>query len=178
MKQKLIKKVLMCEPLYFDSLDYVINPWMTPGKINKEKTLNEWEQLVKAYEEQNITVEVIKQNRDCPDMVFATDQGIIRGKKVLLSRFWHDERKPETEYYKEWFEKNGYSLNYLPNDVYLEGNGDAFFWKDKLLIGIGYRADKTSCDVISKLFDIEVIPLEIIDHKLLLSTSVFQFMVF
>ena len=165
MKHKLVKRVLMCEPLYFDSLDYVINPWMTPGKIDKEKSLREWKQLVKAYKEQNITVEIIKQNKDCPDMVFATDQGIVKDKTVLLSRFWCDERKPETKYYKEWFKKNGYKINYLPKDVYLEGNGDAFFWKDKLLVGIGFRADEETCETISKLLDSEVIPIEIIDPK-------------
>src|SRR5258708_2716345 len=95
MKPKLIKKVLMCKPLYFDALDYVINPWMTPGTINEEKAMLQWQKLVDTYKNLDITVEIIDQERGNPDMVFATDQGIVQGKKVLLSRFWCDERKQE-----------------------------------------------------------------------------------
>ncbi len=165
MKHKLIKKVLMCEPTYFDTLDYSINPWMKPGTINGKKAMNEWNDLVKAYESQDIEVEVIKQQRGVPDMVFATDQGIVKDKTVLLSRFWCDERKGETPHYEQWFRNNGYTIKHLPDDIYLEGNGDSFFWGDKLLVGLGYRANKETCDAVSKLLNIEVIPIEIVDPK-------------
>ncbi len=165
MNQKLIKRVLMCKPLYFEKLDYVINPWMKPGTIDKAKAMDEWTQLVDAYKSLGITVETINQKKGSPDMVFATDQGIVQGKKVLLSRFWCDERKDESTYYQSWFEENGYKINYLPTDIYFEGNGDSYFWGDKLLIGVGFRADKKTCDAISKILDVEVVPLEIIDPK-------------
>jgi N-dimethylarginine dimethylaminohydrolase len=163
MKHKLIKRVLLCKPLYFDTLDYVINPWMTPGKIDKKTALREWNKLVHIYKDLGITVELINQEKGNPDMVFATDQGIVKGKKVLLSRFWCDERKQETLHYEEWFKKNGFKITYLPENVYFEGNGDAFFWENKLLIGIGYRADKNTCKAVSKLLDCEVITIEIVD---------------
>ena len=165
MKQKQIKKVLMCKPLYFDSLDYVINPWMHPGTINKTKALEQWNQLVETYKKLGITVEVIDQKKGSPDMVFATDQGVIRGKNVLLSRFWCDERKAETTYYERWFWEKRYTITYLPENIYFEGNGDSYLWNDKLLIGVGYRANKKTTDAVSKLLDIEVIPLEIVDPK-------------
>jgi N-dimethylarginine dimethylaminohydrolase len=165
MKQKLIKSVLMCKPLYFDQLDYVINPWMTPGKINERRTMQEWNKLVQTYKEQGITVAVIDQKKGSPDMVFATDQGIVSGKKVLLSRFWTDERKKESAHYEKWFQDNGYTITYLPEGIYFEGNGDSYFWRDLLFIGIGYRADNKTCKAVSKLLDVEVIPLEIIDPK-------------
>jgi N-dimethylarginine dimethylaminohydrolase len=165
MKRKLIKRVLMCKPLYFDSFDYVINPWMKPETINREEAIKQWNSLVDAYKKQGITIEIIDQEKGNPDMVFATDQGIVQGKKVLLSRFWCNERKNETKHYKKWFEENGYTIIYLPHDVYFEGNGDSFFWHDKLLVGVGYRADKKTCKAVSKLLNIEVIPLEIVDPK-------------
>jgi N-dimethylarginine dimethylaminohydrolase len=165
MKNKLIKKVLMCKPLHFSELDYVINPWMKPGTIDGEKALSEWEQLVNIYRKENIAVEVIDQKQGVPDMVFATDQGIIHGKTVLLSRFWYDERKNETPYYEEWFTKHGYQIEYLPIGAFFEGNGDSYFWGDKLLIGVGFRADDYTCRAVSKILDIEVIPLQIVDPK-------------
>ena len=155
----------MCKPLYFDTLDYVINPWMSPGNINGGKALEQWSQLKTIYKNLGITIEVIDQKKGNPDMVFAADQGIVQGKKVLLSRFWCDERKGETKHYEKWFRDNAYTISYLPNDIYFEGNGDSYIWNDKLFIGIGYRADQQTCNVISKLLDREVIPLEIVDAK-------------
>lgn len=155
----------MCRPTYFDQLNYVINPWMTPGKIDETKAMQEWEQLVTIYKELGATVEIIDQQKDSPDMVFTTDQGIVKDKTVLLSRFWAAERKKESKYYEEWFSEHGYNVLYLPENIYFEGNGDSFFWGDKLLVGIGYRADNQTCNAVSKLLNIEVIPLEIIDPK-------------
>ena len=153
----------MCKPLYFDSFDYVINPWMNPKTINKEQAMKQWQKLVQTYKNLGIAIEVIDQKEGNPDMVFATDQGIVQGKKVLLSRFWCDERKNESTHYEKWFEENGYTISYLPNGVFFEGNGDSFFWKDKLLIGVGYRADDKTCNAVSKLLDREVVAIEIVD---------------
>jgi arginine dihydrolase len=165
MKHTRIKKVLMCKPLYFETLDYVINPWMKPGTIMQKKAMREWQHLVHIYKKRKIIVEVIDQQRGSPDMVFAADQGILQGKTVLLSRFWCDERKKETGHYRKWFEEHGYTIIYLPENICFEGNGDAAFWNDKFFIGIGYRADKKTCKAVGKLLDVEVIPLEIVDPK-------------
>ncbi len=153
----------MCKPLYFDTLDYVINPWMSPGTINKKKTEQQWSQLVKLYEKLGIIVLTINQQKGNPDMVFAADQGIVFGKKVLLSRFWCKERKEETKYYKKWFEENDFTISYLPKDVYFEGHGDSYLWNDKILIGTGYRADENTCQAVGNILNHEVIPLEIVD---------------
>lgn len=160
-KQK-IKKVLMCRPLYFSSLDYIINPWMQPGLIDQKKTMEQWENLVKIYKDLTITVEVIDQVKGQPDMVFATDAGfVIDEKKVLLSRFRYKERQGETPHYKEWFEENGYEILELPDHLYFEGNGTLYFWNDKIFVGVGYRTDKPMCQYLQKLFpDKEVIELD------------------
>lgn len=136
---------------------------MKPGTINGQKALEQWKNLVNIYKDLGITVKVIEQGEDSPDMVFAADQGIVHGKNVLLSQFWYDERKPETKYYKTWFEKHGYHIQYLPQGAYFEGNGDAYFWNNKLLIGLGFRADEFTCEAVSKALSIEVLPIQIID---------------
>lgn len=165
MKNKVIKKVLMCRPLHFAELDYVINPWMKPGTIDGQKAIAEWERLVNIYKSENIAVNIIDQASGVPDMVFATDQGIVHNKTVLLSRFWYDERKKESSFYETWFANNGYQIEYLPPGAFFEGNGDAYRWGDKLLIGVGYRADEFTCQAVSKILAIEVIPLQIVDPK-------------
>lgn len=163
MKTKVIKKVLMCRPLYFSSLNYSINPWMKPGSIDEEKSKKEWKKLYEVYKNLDIEVEVLDQQPDAPDMVFTTDQGIVNGKKVLLSRFKHKERRRESDYFRKWFLENGYIVNNLPEDIYFEGNGETFFWQDRMFLGVGYRSDKKTASFMSKFFDREVITLELVN---------------
>jgi N-dimethylarginine dimethylaminohydrolase len=138
---------------------------MKPGTIDESTTMAEWWKLVDVYKNLDIEVEIIDQVHGVPDMVFATDQGIVRDKRVLLSQFWYDQRKKESVYYEEWFEQNGYEITRLPTGAFFEGNGDAYFWHDKLLIGLGFRADEYTCQAVSKLLDVEVVPLQISDPK-------------
>jgi len=165
MSQTSIKKVLMCEPLHFSSLDYSINPWMTFAAIDNKKALRQWKKLVKIYQDLGIQIETIEQHKKYPDMVFATDQGIIQKKTVVLSRFKHTERKGESELYEQWFRTKGYATTHLPEDVYFEGNGNALFWNDSLFIGLGYRADEKTHKQISKIFDQHIVPLEVVNPK-------------
>lgn len=153
----------MCKPLYFSSVDYVINPWMKPGTIDEEKATQQWESLVKAYEDLGIKVEVIDQKPDVPDMVFSADQGIIKNGKVLLSHFQYPERQGETKYYEQWFKDRGYVIERFPQGINFEGNGVAQFWRDVIFVGIGYRTGKEACVVLEKVFGKTVIPLENID---------------
>ena len=91
---KIIKEVLMCRPLYY-SISYTINPWMIPGSENKSIAQTQWEKLVATYQKLGIKVSLIDQKEGLPDMVFATDQGIIHGKKVYMSNFRYKERQGE-----------------------------------------------------------------------------------
>lgn len=158
-----IKKVLVCKPLHYDSIDYVINPWMHTGKVDKQKALTQWNTLISVYKSLGITVAIINQKKGNPDMVFATDQGIVHKNSVLLSRFWCSERKNESVYYERWFKENLYTITYLPENVFFEGNGDSYQWRDTLLIGTGYRADQKTCDTVGKLLNLTVVPLELVD---------------
>ena len=163
MKHKVVKKVLMCRPLYFSSLNYAINPWMEPGTIDQEKTLTQWDQLVAIYKNLGITVEIIEPAKGSPDMVFAADQGLVYGQKVLLSRFRYEERRAESTHYEKWFRENNYTIEYLPENYYFEANGEAYFWNDLLFVSTGFRTDKITCQFLSKFFDREVIPIQIVN---------------
>lgn len=169
MKHKVIKKVLMCKPLHFDEVNAVYNPWMQPGKISKQKSIEQWDSLVNAYIKLGITIEQTQTQSGWPDMVFATDQGIVKGKKVLLSNFRPQERKGESGYYEQWFAKNGYTIDKLPPDLYFEGNGECYFWNDIIFIGTGHkshiRSSREAITYLEKYFTREVIPLYITDPR-------------
>lgn len=159
---KVIKEVLMCRPLYY-SISYTINPWMTPGSENKNIAQLQWEKLVQTYQKLGIKINIIDQDPKQPDMVFATDQGIVQGKKVVMSNFRYKERQGETKPYLKWFKENGYEVVFIPSYAHFEGNGECLFFGQKLLIGIGYRANMSTCKYLEKALKIEVVPLELID---------------
>ncbi len=163
MKNKIIKKVLMCQPKYFATLDYSINPWMQQNKINTQEALKQWNELVKTYKDLGIKVETITPQKDSPDMVFATDQGLVKNKKVLLGRFRFKERKKESAHYKQWFEENNFEIYELPKDLFLEGNGEVYFWNELIFMGTGYRSSSNSAKFLEEFFNHKIITLQSIN---------------
>lgn len=162
MKHSVIKKVLMCSPQYF-TVEDVYNPWMKPGSVDTKKAIKQWQALKKIYEALGIHVAVIPQVKGLHDMVFATDEGIVREGKVLLSNFRPVQRQPERDHYKKWFEKNNFKIIEIPNHHYLEGNGETYFWNDVIFVGTGYRSDPEIPKFLQKMYDREVVYLKILD---------------
>lgn len=160
-----IRKILLCKPSYF-RVEYKINPWMKIGSVDQQIALAQWENLVKEYKSLCVSVEIIEQNQKFPDMVFATDQGVlIKGKEILLSRFRNLERSGESEYYKKWYEDHGYKIKILPDNIFIEGGGELQHWRDKLLIGFGFRTDQNSINSVEKIFNKNCIRLELVDRR-------------
>jgi len=159
---KQIAKVLLCKPLHF-AVTYSINPWMVVGSVDSKKAMKQWEQLVLAYRSLGITVEVIDQIPGLPDMVFATDQGIVQGNTILISNFRHRERQGERSLYLNWFKAHHFEPIFLPKGEYVEGNGESLFMGGRLLVGTGFRSSKRMVTHLGKRLNIEAIPLELID---------------
>lgn len=156
-----VTRVLMCRPTNFD-VEYVINPHMKPYSVNHDLAMQQWEGLVAALRTLDVTVEVIDQPPGVPDMVFATDQGIVRGDKVLLANFRYQQRKKETPLYRRWFTEHGYEPYELTNMFSFEG-GDGLIVHDTLMIGTGFRANVGSCEEIAQVLGIDVFPLRLVD---------------
>src|SRR5579884_2806249 len=117
---KRVSRVLLCRPTYF-TVDYVINPHMQPYSVNSQKSRQQWDDLVSTLKSLGIKVEVIEQQPDVPDMVFATDQGIVKDGAVLLANFRYRQRQKERVYYREWFRDHGFRLRALSNLFPFEG---------------------------------------------------------
>jgi N-dimethylarginine dimethylaminohydrolase len=172
-KTKYIKQVLMCKPDYF-SVDYQINPWMQIGSVNKLKAKSQWNILVASLKKQKIRVNIIRQKKGLPDMVFAADQGIIKNKNLVLSNFHYMQRQNETNFYLKWFEKQDFTIHKLPKNYFFEGSGECLWLGEKLLIGTGFRNSPNICKFLSKFLKREAICLELVNPKFYhLDTCVF-----
>lgn len=156
-----VKRVLLCRPSYF-TVEYVINPHMEPHAVDTGAALEQWNQLVAALESIGVAVEVIEQQPDVPDMVFATDQGIVRDGTILLANFRYGQRQKERVYYREWFREHGFRLRSLSNIFPFEG-GDTLFWNDLLFVGTGFRASLASCEELASKLGVDVMPLRLVD---------------
>lgn len=156
-----VKRVLLCRPTHFN-VEYVINPYMKPYTVNADNALRQWEDLVKILKSLNIKVEVIDQQEDVPDMVFATDQGIVRNGEVLLANFRFTQRQKERIYSRDWFRQHGFKVRALSNMFPFEG-GDTLFCGDMLFVGTGFRASVSSCEELARKLEVDVIPLRLVD---------------
>lgn len=156
-----VKRVLLCRPNHF-TVDYIINPHMQPYTVDAVKALIQWQRLVSVIESLKIKVDIIDQEPDVPDMVFATDQGIVKNGAVLLANFRYPQRQKERIYYREWFKNNGFRLRALSNLFPFEG-GDTLFCGDALFVGTGFRASVASCEELAQKLEIDVIPLRLVD---------------
>jgi N-dimethylarginine dimethylaminohydrolase len=159
----MLKKVLMCKPTHF-RVDYQINPWMKPGSVNTDLALQQWENLVSKYQENGIKVNILEQNYDQPDMVFAADQGlVISDKKILLSNFKYKERQGEVKHYLKWFINYGLEPEFLPTSLSFEGGGEIIPWNGKFFIGEGFRNSSETYQIINQKYGLEFISLELIN---------------
>ena len=163
---KIIKKVLMCQPDFF-RIDYVINPWMRTGAVvNQNKALRQWEDVVRAYQKYNIEVEVIRQDLNLPDMVFSADQAFPFSKKrLVMSRFFYQQRQSETRYYRKWFEQNDFEIINLPSECSFEGTGNCLFSNGNCFLGNGFRNSQKTSRILSKTVGKKVLVLDIIDSR-------------
>ncbi len=161
---KIIKKVLLCPPDYFQ-IRYQINPWMRMDRpINKPQAKAQWVKLISLFQNLGIKVETISPKVNLPDMVFTADQGLVKDNLVVLACFRHQQRRPETKVYQNWFKKRGFQTLRLPKGFYFEG-GDALRAGNKIIIGHGFRTNPQSLPIIAKLLKTPIIGLELINPR-------------
>lgn len=154
---------LMCKPDFF-TIAYEINPWM---KINNpadtEKAKEHWEILYNVIRGLGARVSLVEPVKGLPDMVFTANAGLIYGGEVILSHFKHKERHGEERYFEKWFSMQGYTCHKLPNGNNFEGEGDAVYYKDMILLGYGFRTDLSSHYYIGQITGREFKSLKLIN---------------
>jgi N-dimethylarginine dimethylaminohydrolase len=156
----------MCPPEHFDVL-YEINPWMHRDvKVDLERARAQWEHVVHELRAAGADVEVMEPHPELPDLVFTANAGVVNGEQFVASRFRHPERRREVPYDIEWFEKQGYTVDTLPEGVSFEGAGDALPFGRVLLAGYRFRSDASSHAYVSRLTGAAVRSVELVDARL------------
>ena len=160
-------RFLMCAPDHYD-VDYVINPWMEGNihKSSRDRAVEQWHNLHYILKDHSL-VDLVQPQVGWPDMVFTANAGLVLGKTVVLSRFFHKERQGEEPYFKQWFESQGYTVYELPKDLPFEGAGDALLDREGrwLWAGYGFRSELDSHPFLAKWLDIEVVSLRLMDER-------------
>ena len=157
----------MCAPDFYQ-VDYVINVWME-GNIDRsshERATEQWrglERVLRAHAD----VELVPPVQGWPDLVFTANAGLVLGDKVVLSRFLHPERQGEESIFKTWFERAGFTVFELPQDLPFEGAGDALLDREGrwLWAGYGPRSELDSHPLLAKWLGIEGLSLRLIDKR-------------
>lgn len=152
----------MCPPKYFD-IEYEINEWMDKANpVNHGLAAEQWQKLHDIYTKGlGWDVRLITPVAGLPDMVFATDNCIALGGKIMLSRFRYPQRQPETARYEDWLREHGYGDIKQPR--YLLEGGDILFFDDKIIAGYGFRTEREAHEELANYFGREVISIQIVD---------------
>lgn len=158
---------LMCPPRLYD-VNYVINPWMA-GNVHASSRTRATEQWNHLYEAVSRIADIvlIDPASGSPDMVFTANAGLERNGIVALSSFFHAERQGEEPHFRDWFRAAGYSVIEIARSTPFEGEGDALFANDgsRLWAGYGPRTAASSHNALRKAWNIEVVPLHLIDPR-------------
>lgn len=161
------RRYLMVEPNHF-RVDYAINPYMDvhdqpdPGRAREQ-----WLGLVEAIRGAGGEVEVLEQRPDAPDMVYAMNLGLVVSspgrERVMLSHMRYAERRMETPSAAAWFDRAGFATAYVGRDgvgAHFEA-GDAFAWRDGLVVGYGPRTEHLGLKHLAVGLDVRVRGLRI-----------------
>src|SRR5512144_803915 len=127
----------------------------------------QWLDLVDALRAAGAEVEVLEQRPDAPDMVYAMNLGLAVGtaerQRVTLSHMRYAERRMETLTAAAWFEEAGFAMSYIGRDgvgAHFEA-GDAFPWRDALVVGYGPRTEHLGLKHLAVGLDLRVRGLRI-----------------
>ena len=158
---------LMCLPKYFE-VSYVINHWMSlhPAGICTERAFHQWRRLYELISER-AHVRLVEPQPGLPDMPFTANAGVIVDDKVIVSRFLHTQRQGEEKHFQDWFSDNQFQVHKTPSGLNFEGAGDALLDRNEafLWMGWGFRSQRTAQAHLSEYFDLEVVPLRLVDER-------------
>ncbi len=168
-------KVLMCSPDYFDIIDEK-NVHMSghKGNISKDKAMAQWDALRLVYlslRDRGIVseVSVIEGVPELEDMVFTANQSfpyLMDEKKVVIpSKMRHESRNKEVPFFIDFYVKHGYEIIDNSEIALFEGMGDLIphIGKNLLYGGYGYRTDLSAYNKISKLLNVPIVALELVN---------------
>jgi N-dimethylarginine dimethylaminohydrolase len=170
-------RFLMCRPEHFGVV-YEINPWMKAKDWKAEEhalaeqARREWIGLRHTLAELGAEIELVPAASGVPDLVFTANSAVVLDRKALLARFRYPQRRGEESHYKEAFrtlQARGLIdlVRILPEGLFLEGAGDCVWDSHRNLFWLGYgpRSDAAAAAVVERMFEVEVLALELCDPR-------------
>ena len=158
-----MSSILVCEPDFFN-VNYEINSWMsTENKVDGMEARRQWDAMISCLVDSGARIERIQPDPNFPDMVFTANAGLVRGSRVVLSNFRHEERRGERDLFKRWFLDRGYDVIELPEDISFEGAGDAMFFNNVLFMGFGLRTDRRAHPIIAEALGVDYVSCDLVD---------------
>ncbi len=169
------QRIFFVHPCYFN-ISYAINPHMLAksgelNKIDSEKALHEWENLVGAYRSLGLDSYVMHPEASCPDMVFCANQTLPfinrSGQPAAILSKMHDPvRRDEVEKIGAQLELLKVTLDVSiakQNDLTFEGMGDALWVPGRKLLlgGYGVRTSEQAYEIIAPLIDAHIVLFEL-----------------
>jgi N-dimethylarginine dimethylaminohydrolase len=155
----------MCPPQYY-GIEYEINPWMSRSQGSVPDRANaQWNKLYETLRGLGVTVDLLAPQSGLPDLVFTANAGLIFGKRFISSNFRYEVRARESPYFDTWFAEHGYTVEHLPADMFFEGAGDALFCGGILFAGYRIRSDVQGHQLIGRLLNKVVLPLELVNTR-------------
>ena len=155
--------ILMCPPDHY-GIEYEINPWMSRSRqADRELAKQQWLDLKSLLEQVGARISLLEPVAGLPDLVFTANAAMIYRDRAILAHFRHEQRQGEEPLCDRWLTDHGFRVEKLPDDRYFEGAGDALFCGETLLAGYRIRSDIHSQQLIGKLVDSRVIPVELVD---------------
>lgn len=155
--------ILMCPPDFY-GIEYEINPWMRRDRqADHPLAVKQWNDLKTLLEAGGATISLLDPVQGLPDLVFTANAAMMYHGTAILSRFRHEQRQREEPFNRQWLEAHGFSIQLPPADVFFEGAGDALFCGDTLYAGYRLRSDARGHQLIGKMLNRRVIPLELMD---------------
>lgn len=168
----------------FYGVHYKINPYMreslakTGGvdPVILGQAIEQWENLVRVYQDAGIEILLIPPIMGLPDIVFTANSGFVFGNnKIVLSRFRYPERWGEEAHFERWFASHGYEVFRLPAfmqrrskevKVYFEGSGDAFWYKEQLVCAYGeFRTSEEGVRQLAEIVEKDPIMLRLVKDE-------------
>jgi N-dimethylarginine dimethylaminohydrolase len=138
-----LKKVLLCRPTHLvrvEAINEIAKKW-TASPLDIEKMETEHRILVKAYEDNGVSVVFIGAEADLSYQVFARDFGGCVREGYVLGKFREPVRRREQEVYKKRMEELGVPLIAEVRGGFFEGGDFCFLDSNTIAIGMIARSN-------------------------------------
>jgi N-dimethylarginine dimethylaminohydrolase len=160
-------RYLVCPPSHFGVL-YEINPWMHKEvRVDPDLAQRQWDDMVANLRAAGAATEAMEPVAGLPDLVFTANAGLVHGRRFVVSRFRHQERRGEAKYDAEWFRAAGSEVLEVEAgpEICFEGAGDALPFGKSLLAGYRFRSDFVAHGALARLLSIPVLSVELVDAR-------------